>query len=213
MDLKRIRKALNLSQGAVANRLGIKGPAYSKLERGEIQLTVDRLLILSDLFRMSPEDILYNRLPNETPADQSRRQNVTYVPIAAQAGLLNDFSNEKLSDLGVQFSLPVFYESHLFLILLEGDSMYPTFCNGDYVIVRQLAHVEQIRWGEPYLIIANDGQVVKRIAKTATGDRLLLKSDNNLYEPYEVEKANIRTIWEVKGVISKNLAPRLLRQA
>ncbi|MEQ8554149.1 MAG: helix-turn-helix domain-containing protein [Cyclobacteriaceae bacterium] len=213
INLKAIRKALNMSQLEVANRLGIQVPAYSKIERGEVQLTVDRLFKLSDLFELSLDEII--NYPNRRKFEDGPRanKNVTYIPVAAQAGLLNDFSQHPSQDLGVQFSLPVFYEEDLFLINLEGDSMYPTFCNGDYVLVRQLGNNYQIKWGEPYLIITKDGQVVKRVMKSHSNKNLLLKSDNELYQSYELDESIICSIWEVKGVISKNLAPRLSRQA
>jgi phage repressor protein C with HTH and peptisase S24 domain len=77
--------------------------------------------------------------------------------------------------------------------------------------VRQLSQDYQIKWGEPYLIVTTDGQVVKRVMKSIFDQKLILKSDNELYQPYEINQSMIRTIWEVKGLISKNLTPRLLR--
>ncbi|MEM9299742.1 MAG: LexA family transcriptional regulator [Bacteroidota bacterium] len=213
MNLKALRKSYNLTQKQVADELGIQVPAYSKLERGESQLTVDRLKILASFFNLPLEDIVYPNKQDENSNNKTERSNVTYIPVSAQAGLLNDFSQHLSQDIGVPFLLPVFYEEDLFMINLEGDSMYPTLCSGDYVLVRQLGADYQIKWGEPYLIITNDGQVVKRVMKSNSSEKLRLKSDNELYQPYEIEQSIIRSVWEVKGVISKNLTPRLSRQS
>lgn len=213
MNIRAIRKAHNLTQEDLANMLGIKVSAYSKLERGKIQLTVDRLLALSKYFNLSPEEILFFGDESKNSGYPQRRRNVTYIPVAAQAGWLNDFFPQQSGESGVEFSLPVFYEDDLFLINLEGDSMYPTLCNGDYVLAQPLGSDFQIKWGEAYLIVTNKGQVIKRVMKSDSTEKLLLRSDNELYQPYEIERSSIRSIWEVKGVISKNLAPRLLRQA
>lgn len=46
------RKALKLSQGAVANRLGISQPRYSELELHPDRITLDRLLILASMLKL-----------------------------------------------------------------------------------------------------------------------------------------------------------------
>jgi len=212
-NLKAIRKAKGLTQEELANKLGIKVAAYSKLERGLIQLTVDRLITIAQLFDVSPQDIISYHKKDKAEKVINEHRNVTYVPVTAQAGWLSDFSTQKPTELGVSFSLPVFYENDLFLISLEGDSMYPTFCNGDFLVIRQLGTNHQIKWGEPHLIITSDGQVVKRVMKAISHNKLILKSDNELYQSYEIEASIVLSIWEVKGVISKNLAPRILRKA
>ena len=46
------RKALKLSQKAVANRLGISQPRYSELEIHPDRITLDRLLILASVLQL-----------------------------------------------------------------------------------------------------------------------------------------------------------------
>jgi HTH-type transcriptional regulator/antitoxin HipB len=46
------RKALKLSQGAVAIRLGISQPRYSELELHPDRITLDRLLILASVLKL-----------------------------------------------------------------------------------------------------------------------------------------------------------------
>ena len=204
--LKEIRKNLGYSQKEVAVELDISIGTYSKIERGEIQLSVDRLLQLSIFFNLSPEEIIYYN--KTTTSSKKRNSNVTFIPVSAQAGLLSGFSNENISEQTIPFSLPVFYENDLFMISLEGESMYPTFCSGDYILVQKNESISEIKWGEPYLVVSENGQVVKRICKAEDEFKLLLKSDNELYDSYEIEIAKIISLWEVKGMLSKNLAPK-----
>lgn len=208
IKLRQIRKNCGFSQKDVASKLKISIGTYSKIERGDIQLTVDRLLSLSDFFNLPPEEIIY--FDNQASKLKGRNKfNVRFVPIAAQAGLFGDFSDEGLVQT-IQFSLPVFYEKNLFMINLEGDSMYPTFCSGDYILINNNQNFNDIRWGEPYLVVSKGGQVIKRLYKSKNDSTLLLKSDNEMYQPYEIEKTEVTSIWEVKGVLSKNLAPKRL---
>ena len=204
--LKEIRKNLGYSQKEVAAELDISIGTYSKIERGEIQLSVDRLLQLSVFFNLSPEEIIYHN--KTTTSFEKRNSNVTFIPVSAQAGLLSGFSSENISEQAIPFSLPVFYEKDLFMISLEGESMYPTFCSGDYILVQKNESIYDIKWGEPYLVASENGQVVKRICKAEDESKLLLRSDNELYDSYEIEIAKIISLWEVKGVLSKNLAPK-----
>lgn len=209
IQLKEIRKRLGYSQKEVSRELGISTGNYSKIERGDVQLTVDRLIKLSSFYNMSPEGIIYYNGSYGTLFEM-QNPNVSFIPVAAQAGLFADFSDKNILENTVQFSLPVFYEKSLFMINLEGDSMYPTFSNGDYILIQEVNGNTNIKWGEPYLIVSNNGQVVKRIYKSDEITKLLLKSDNELYDPYEIELLNIKSLWEVKGVLSKNLAPKRL---
>lgn len=49
--IRNIRKENKLTQEEVANKLGITVRAYSKIENGETQLTLDRLRKLMDIFK------------------------------------------------------------------------------------------------------------------------------------------------------------------
>lgn len=213
MNLRAIRKSFELSQQPLADELKVNVATYSKIERGEIQLTVDRLIILCNFFGLSPNELLTFPEENKKNGKLAERKNVTYIPVVAQAGFFNDPQSTDFDNSLIKFSIPVFHENDLILLNLEGDSMYPTFSNGDHIVVRQLKEGYQLKWGEPYLIAKGDGQVIKRVMKSTSKEKLLLKSDNQLYEPYEIDLDTIETIWEIKGVISKNLAPRLLRQS
>lgn len=69
------------------------------------------------------------------------------------------------------------------MINVEGDSMYPTFSNGDFIIIKQVEDLDFIKYGEPFVIDAIDGRVLKRIHSHEKNEVLVLKSDNEIYEP------------------------------
>ena len=210
-NLRTIRKALGFSQKDVAEELDISIANYSKIERGEIQLTVERLLKISIFFQLSPDELLYHPRKSATERTPDKKHfNITFIPVSAQAGLFGNFSDENSLQKIIHFFLPIFYEKDLFMVSLEGDSMYPTFSNGDYILIKENKNNCDLKWGEPYLVLSDNGQVVKRIQKTDNELKIVLKSDNDLYPPYDIDVAHIRSLWEVKGVLSKNLAPKRL---
>ena len=56
--LKRLREMKNLKQEDIAKKLNISKQAYSKIERDETKLDVDRIIDLSEIFEVSPEELL-----------------------------------------------------------------------------------------------------------------------------------------------------------
>ncbi len=56
--LKTLREFNNLSQEYVASKLNISQAAYSKIENGGIQLSIENLVLLAELYKISPNEIL-----------------------------------------------------------------------------------------------------------------------------------------------------------
>jgi transcriptional regulator with XRE-family HTH domain len=56
--LKRLREMKNLKQEEIAKKLNISKQAYSKIEREETKLDIQRIMDLSEIFEVSPEDLL-----------------------------------------------------------------------------------------------------------------------------------------------------------
>lgn len=57
-NIKHIRELKNFTQEHLANKLGLSIRAYSKIESGETQLTINRLNQISEVLEVSPQDIL-----------------------------------------------------------------------------------------------------------------------------------------------------------
>ncbi len=58
IKIKQIRELKNVSQEFVANQLGLSIRAYSKIETGETQLTINRLNEISKALGVDPIEIL-----------------------------------------------------------------------------------------------------------------------------------------------------------
>jgi len=56
--IKQIRELKNFTQEYVAQKLGLSTRAYSKIETGETQLTINRLNEISAIFEIDPMEIL-----------------------------------------------------------------------------------------------------------------------------------------------------------
>jgi transcriptional regulator with XRE-family HTH domain len=68
-NILKLRKSKGLSQLDVSEKLGINQDTYSKLERGKIQLTIERLHQISEILGVSVDDILHYKEDTLTKAD------------------------------------------------------------------------------------------------------------------------------------------------
>jgi len=69
--LKSIRKEKNYTQGFVAEKLGISLRAYSKIESGETQMTIERLNDIVTILDVNPNQILGCDFDEEVPVSKN----------------------------------------------------------------------------------------------------------------------------------------------
>ncbi|XPF92681.1 XRE family transcriptional regulator [Colwellia sp. RE-S-Sl-9] len=75
----------------------------------------------------------------------------------------------------------------VFLMLVDGDSMYPTLKNGAMIMVNK--HFNGLNDGI-YVIRHDNNLLVKRLQVLPKGI-IKVKSDNHMYEPWEINKEDI----------------------
>ena len=209
-NIELIREAKMLSRDTVAKKLGINVSNYGKIERGEVSLTIERLYKLADIFKMLPEDILnYHK---------HSKGNITYIPMEIQADFLAGNIKENIREYK-NFSIPIVQTKRGYMIDATGDSMFPVIIQGDYIIVEPIEDIKNVKFGSIYIVVTNDGFVIKRIQSNQSKKHFTLKSDNIIYEPYEIDKKNIISLWLVTDYkltslnsINKYLLPENKRQ-
>lgn len=102
------------------------------------------------------------------------------VEVEEQANLIS-FEPEWLNkEIGVN-------ANDVFLMLVDGDSMYPTLKNGAMIMVNK--HFNGLSDGV-YVMRHEQNLLVKRLQMLPNGI-IKVKSDNNLYEPWEINKENL----------------------
>jgi transcriptional regulator with XRE-family HTH domain len=98
-NILKLRKSKGLSQLDVSEKLGINQDTYSKLERGKIQLTIERLHQISEILGVSVDDILYYKEDTLTKADLEIK--VRYLETQnklLEQGLINQTSLMNVND-------------------------------------------------------------------------------------------------------------------
>ena len=213
--LRLMRKQLNMTQDQLAQRLGIGKAALSMIETGKAGLSIRNKNILVQDFNLNPDWIetgrgnMFNAEPDLTAfmhrTDKSLPlQSVPLYSIEGTAGLVPIFA-EQSTVKPVNFihipNLPKCDGA----IYVVGDSMYPLLKSGDIVLYKQLNNVEDIFWGDMYLLsIDIDGEeyiTVKYVQKSEHEGFVRLVSQNQHHADKEVEVSRIRAIALIKASV------------
>lgn len=216
--IKLIRKALGMTQEQLAQHLGIGKAALSMIETGRAGLSARNRNILVQELNVNPEWLdegrgeMFNAEPDLTSyrlrTDNSLPlQSVPLYSIEGTAGLVPLFTDH-VQTKPVNFihipNLPKCDGA----IYVVGDSMYPLLKSGDIVLYKQLRDLDDIFWGDMYLLSLDlDGEeyiTVKYIQKAEREGYVKLVSQNLHHADKEVEKGRIRALALVKASIRMN---------
>ncbi len=185
------------------------------IETGKAGLSIRNKNILVQDFNLNPDWIetgrgnMFNAEPDLTAfmhrTDKSLPlQSVPLYSIEGTAGLVPIFA-EQSTVKPVNFihipNLPKCDGA----IYVVGDSMYPLLKSGDIVLYKQLNNVEDIFWGDMYLLsIDIDGEeyiTVKYVQKSEHEGYVRLVSQNQHHADKEVEVSRIRAIALIKASV------------
>ena len=224
-NIKYLRKERAYTQGVLAQKIDIKRSLIGAYEECRAEPKIATIQKLSYLFGVSLDDLINSDLSKEAPSkhvdmegktlrvlpiavDQFQREKITAVPVKAEAGYSERYADpEYISELP-SFSLPLeelFQDQTTRLFQISGDSMLPIL-PGSYMISSYVENWDHIKDGETYIIVTKDqGVVYKRAYKQLEKSNLLLKSDNVIYEPFEVSLEEVLEVWKAEGSISFDL--------
>ncbi|MBQ3209508.1 MAG: helix-turn-helix transcriptional regulator [Alistipes sp.] len=217
--LKLIRKTLGLTQEQLAQRLGVGKTALSMIETGKARLSNRNKNILVQEFNVSPEWLetgegeMFNADPSLVKAFSLKTDNslpmqsVPLYSIEGTAGLVPLFA-DRMSVEPVNFihipNLPKCDGA----IYVVGDSMYPLLKSGDIVLYKQLQSLDDVFWGDMYLLsIDINGEeyiTVKYLQKSEIEGCVKLVSQNQHHADKDVAADKIRAIALVKASIRMN---------
>lgn len=125
---------------------------------------------------------------------------IPLIPIEAMAGALT-CEQTVLEYECERYVVPVFKGAD-FLIPVKGSSMYPKYSSGDIVACQRVPMSDLFfQWNKVYVIDTNQGALIKRIKPGSDKDHVLLVSDNEKYDPFELPYSAIHAVALVLGVI------------
>lgn len=178
-----------------------------KLRNGDLGEGV-LMQVLENCPAISPEWLLTGRgemlrqaesSPTATPAT-APSEGIPLIPIEAMAG----FGTGEVQVLEYEcdrYVVPAFKDAE-FLIQVKGSSMIPKYNSGDIVACKKLPMDRLFfQWNKVYVLDTDQGALIKRVKAGSDDDHLLIVSDNQNYEPFELHKNYINSVAIVIGVI------------
>ena len=220
-NLRFLRTKEGLTQREFGERLGLKQSTIGAYEEGRATPPLGCLTDVSRLFKVSLDNLInadLAALPEKSwrvsdkprrdvlaiTVDPHNRENVELVTQKASAGYLSGFQDpEFVRDLP-KISMPVLPRNRTYRAFeIQGDSMLP-IQPGSIIFAEYVEDVGNIRNGKLYVLVTrHDGIVFKRIFNFAGQEKkLLLVSDNRLYEPFGVDIEDVLEVWAAKGFFS-----------
>lgn len=216
--LKLIRKELNMTQEQLAQHFGIGKAALSMIETGKSGLSQRNKNVLVQDLNVNPDWLesgvgaMFNSerdfVPFKLRTDNSLpMQSVPLYSIEGTAGLVPLFNQQNDATPVNYIHIPNLPKCDG-AIYIVGDSMYPLLKSGDIVLYKQIQDINNIFWGDMYLLsIDLDGEeyiTVKYIQKSDREGYVKLVSQNPHHADKDVEMNRIRAIALVKASIRMN---------
>ena len=217
--VKLIRKALGLTQEQLAQRLGVGKTALSMIETGKTRLSTRNKNILVQELNVNPEWLESGKgeMFNADPALSASfgrgsemampLQSVPLYSIEATAGLVPLFEQQSSHTPMNYIHIPNLPKCDG-AIYVAGDSMYPLLKSGDIVLYKQLHDLNDIFWGDMYLLsIDIDGEeyvTVKYIQRSEKSGCIRLVSQNPHHADKDIEVSRVRALALVKASIRMN---------
>jgi transcriptional regulator with XRE-family HTH domain len=231
-NFKFLRNRKKRSQEEVAAGLGIKRSSINNYENEYALPGIDMLPSISKYFGISIDFLLNEDLSTmsesklrelelghdayikgtklrilATTVDSKNRDNIELVPHKARAGYTAGYNDPEFISALPTFQLPFLSKERKYRTFqINGDSMLP-IPDKSFVTAQFLENWNDIKDGHAYVLLTQDDGIVFKVAYNhiKSKKKLLLKSLNFVYEPYEVSIGDIKEVWEFVNYISTQM--------
>ena len=178
LRLKELREKAGFSQAVLARKLGVRQSTVGMWENGRNKPQNSKLEMMASIFHVST-DYLLGRAdeplpPGIIPISSIRHQRIPLIGSVAAGEPIYD-----QEDVGVYVDSPVDADA---AITIRGDSMKPTYQDGDVVYIKCRPDVPE---GAVAVVFLDDEATIKHVYKRPTG--LTLISDNPAHPPIMAE--------------------------
>ncbi|WP_234734161.1 XRE family transcriptional regulator [Tellurirhabdus bombi] len=226
-NLTALRNHYQLRLEDVAGLIDVSRQTLSKYEKGQAVPPTDVAGRLAIFYKVTLDTLAYHDLSRLTtrqfeqllaspdPAvrgqtlrirelirtvGEDNEENIELVPVKAAMGYCQGgYSDETfIAELpAFRLPLPVISKERKYrLFPAGGDSMLPIPSNA-YVLGEYVEDWYSIKDGGCYVVICEEGIVVKKVINQLTSQRrLVLHSLNPAYEPYELPVEQVRELWK-----------------
>lgn len=209
-NIRRIRKAARMTLEQVAHEVPTDTGNLSRLERGEQGYSDSGLRRIAKALNTSVAAFFEERV-DYAPGTVERDVHTPFFSIPAWSveaamgfGIVAYPEQEtivghmQLSEDWVRKNVGYSAPGNLAVISAFGDSMMPTFNDGDVILFDR--GITQLRLDAVYVVSLNGELFIKRIQRRPD-KTIVMKSDNPLYDPYVVPAPEMSTFKVIGKVV------------
>lgn len=215
-NIRHLRMKKEVTQSIVAESLSITRDRLAKYEEGKSQppleilvqishyyhVSID-LLLTADIRKINLDSLLKmddNRILLPIVVDKLGNNVIEIIPHKAKAGYLTGYSDPEFIENLQHISLPFLGIGKFRSFAVDGDSM-PPHKNSSFVVGRYIENIHDVKEGKSYIVMTTEGVTYKRLRKKKAKS-LLLESDNEFYNPFEVKLSEVLELWEYAGSVA-----------
>lgn len=189
---------IGVSEANVRNYIKNTEPKFSTLENIVKAFEINYEWLLTGTGEMLKENNIVISSDHGVPY---------YENIEASGGAIPMYSDYK--------ETPTFYINYEHFndctayLPVVGDSMYPNYCSGEIIAIKEVFNKDIILWGETYFITtnsnANDLKTIKQLHYHEDETKIILRASNpNFKGDILINKEDILHLFIVKGKIKRN---------
>lgn len=197
--LKAYLSANNITMAEFGRRIGVSS-AYITSMRKSIQ--PDKVERIKEEFPDLDIDWLLTGVKDDN-SPPIKTSDTILVPVASPDSIGGTCFNEEVNTEEyingyLPFPTSIAHQGDV-VIPIYGDSMEPTYKAGSMVLIREVElWREYLELGCTYVIgLVDDRRIIKTVMAGSDTKHLLLVSINPAYEPQEIDKKIIRSVWRV----------------
>ncbi|MBO7610349.1 MAG: helix-turn-helix transcriptional regulator [Muribaculaceae bacterium] len=210
--IKYLIKELNYRQADFARKIDVDTSNLSKYLNGRLPLSeslINRIVVNMGVSKQWLEE--GTDLPFAKPIVPSIQLTPTIVQdthhgtpvydIDVTAGAIprsQMFTDEQIVGW---IDLPEIAGSDHRIVRVNGDSMQPVICHGDYIALRELTSMQYIYWGQIYVVILDDFRMIKYVRKNVDPNKVTLRSANPEYDDMDIYRNDIRDMMLVQQIL------------
>jgi phage repressor protein C with HTH and peptisase S24 domain len=208
-------KKLELTQEALANKVGISQTMISKLLRGESKSS-KHLVKVAQALGVTAEWLEFGTAyPSDSShsadldpfmlAEAGRSYGMTErkreIPVVGTTQAGPDRHWEDLgypTGWGEEYAVIESDDHHAYILRVEGDSMSPRINEGDYVLVEPSTEAQP---GDVIVTKLTSGEVMLKYFRADYGEEIMLESHNHGFTTKTIRKTEIVFIHSISGIL------------
>ena len=214
-NIKKYRKKLQLTQGQLSEKLGIKRSLLGAYEEGRADPRLSNLLKMAEVFNTSVDHLITDdssdikeealkSLEKAFSDDQTNSFDCILVEGSSRMNYIQDTINQSINKN--QYKKEPFGISCERCFRVDAPGVTPA--TSDSFIYCNQQEPNAIKDGDAVVVVEKSNIYLRRVFPSIHAyNSLILLSDNKIYPPVELSKNDIIEIWKVRLIVNEPFFP------